>query len=108
MASERPNMRDKYGKLPGVNWGTAVIDSEDQIDPNKTYRTRRGYRVTNLRIKLHVSAGQEATFPVKGTVIVQEASPGKEELSTYHIWTLDGRSHVVGDDDKDDLVPDDT
>lgn len=103
----RPNMREKYGKLAGVNWGTAVIDREDWIDPKKKYRTRRGYRVTGLHIQLHASTGQEVTFPVKGSIIVREAAPGKEELTTYFIWTLDGRSHVVGHSDQDDLVPDD-
>jgi hypothetical protein len=99
------DMREKYGKRAGVNWGTAVVDRNDWIDPAREYRTRRGHRVIGLRIALHASTGQEVTFPVKGTVIVQEAAPGKRELSTYAIWTLDGRSSVVGGSNKEDLVP---
>jgi hypothetical protein len=102
-----PNMREKYGKREGVNWGTAVIDREDWIDPSKKYRTRRkGYRVIGLQIILHASTGQEVTFPVKGTIVVREDTPEKEGLTTYAIWTLDGRSSVVGDSDADDLVLD--
>lgn len=100
------NMREKYGKREGVNWGTAVIDKEDWIDPTRKYRTRRGHRVIDLQITLKSSTGQEVTFPVKGTVIVQEAAPGKRELTTYMIWTLDGRSSVVGSSDEEDLVLD--
>lgn len=100
------NMREKYGKLKGLNWGTSVIDRADWIDPAKKYRTRSGYRVTDLQLALRASTGEEVTYPVKGTVIVEEAIRDKKALAANYVWTLDGRSSVVKDSDQNDLVPD--
>jgi hypothetical protein len=83
-----------------LNWGTTVTPPEKRIDPSKTYRTRSGKRVLNLEIVLHNSVGNEVTFPVKGTIITCE----KPLRTAYGIWTLDGRSSVLVDITKLDLV----
>ena len=75
------------------SWGSDIIPKEKWIDPTKTYETRNGKRVEYLQIVLHNSCGNEVTYPVKGTIVLQEAP-----LRTrYALWTLDGRGNVLPD-----------
>ena len=74
----------------GKNWGSDVIPQEKWIDPSKTH-TCGGKRVIGLKIELYNSAGQEVTYPVKGSVVVRE----KPLKLSFRIWSLDGREDVV-------------
>jgi acyl-coenzyme A synthetase/AMP-(fatty) acid ligase len=76
--------------LSGKNWGTDVIPQERWIDPSKPY-TCGGKRVIGLKVDLYNSAGQEVTYPVKGSVVVRE----KPLKLCFRIWSLDGRADVV-------------
>lgn len=89
------DMREKYGSRPGPNWGTQVIDPQDRIDITKPHRTRSGKRVIGLECQLHNSTGDEVTFPIKGTIVVREATTRTPASLRYSIWTLDGRSGVT-------------
>lgn len=71
------------------------------IDPKKKYRTRDGKRVINIHIEKYNSAGEEVTYPVKGTIIVRE----KPFKTDYAIWSPEGISDVVwGNHSERDLV----
>jgi len=60
------------------------------IDLTKTY-TCGGKRVLGLQIVRYNSAGNEVTYPVKGSVVICE-KPFKTE---YRIWSIDGIADVV-------------
>ena len=60
------------------------------IDVTKKY-TCGGKQVFGLRIETHNSAGSVVTYPVKGSVLVQE----KPRRVEYRIWSIDGVSEVV-------------
>jgi hypothetical protein len=84
------------------NWGTDIIPKKFWIDPNKNYITKSGLNVVNIKIILTNSNGNEATYPVKGTILTKN---GNELTSEYAIWSLDGRSDVVkGNNSNNDLV----
>ena len=70
------------------SWGSDVIPEEQWIDPSCEY-TYDGYPVENLRIELYNSAGNEVTYPVKGTI--RFGTRKKKNM----IWSLDGREDVV-------------
>lgn len=61
------------------------------VEVEKTYQTRSGLRVINLKNVPYNSAGRLVTYPIKGTVIVRE-KPLKTE---YRIWSSRGVSDVV-------------
>ena len=61
------------------------------IDITKTYKTKNGHRVINLHYVPLNSVGDKVTYPIKGTVILNE-SPYK---TTYQIWAEDGSFDVV-------------
>ena len=88
----------KFRALLGRNWGSDITPPEFVIDPEKTYLCN-GKQVIGLSIELYNSCGREVTFPVKGTVVLR-AKPYKTE---YRIWTLDGRSSCMMENDKFDL-----
>lgn len=85
-------MKDLQSSPSGVGWGTTNIPKEDWIDLDKSYKTRGGKRVEGLQIVLHNSCGHEVTYPVKGTIVLQEKPKRKTE---YRIWSLDGKADVV-------------
>lgn len=68
----------------------------EKIDVTKTY-TCGGKRVIGLQIVMRNSAGNEVTYPVKGSVVVRE----KPLKLDYRIWSIEGKADVVwgkGDD----------
>ncbi len=84
-------MKDLQSSPKGVGWGTTNIPKKKWIDVTKTYKTRDGKTVENLQIVLHNSCGNEVTYPIKGTIVIQ-TKPRKTE---YALWSLDGRADVV-------------
>jgi hypothetical protein len=92
----KPEHWDDPTQAP-LTWGTTVIPLSEWIDPAKSY-TCGGKKVVNIHIELYNSAGEEVTYPVKGTVIIRE----KPLKTAYRIWTLNGIGDVVwGGNDKD-------
>ena len=87
-------------KKTGKNWGTDTVPRELWIDPNKNYKTTSGKRVVNIYIVLENSCGNEATFPVKGTIVLSQ----KPWKASYGIWTLDGRASVLQQETPLDLI----
>ncbi len=85
-----------------VNWGTQNIPETLWIKPEQQYRTREGYRVIGLEVKLHNSTGHEVTYPVKGAITKERQGSGPR----YSIWSLDGRANVLANKGhRDDLIP---
>jgi hypothetical protein len=78
-----------------VSWGTTNTPEKDRIDPAAKYKTRDGRDVEGLHIVLANSAGNEATFPVKGSIVVKGKKP------VFEIWTLDGRNSLFALTDLD-------
>jgi len=66
-----------------------------KIDLSKKYRTRDGRRVELHDIVLENSCGQNVTYPVKGSIILQEKGDGKREKTRYTIWSIEGIEDVV-------------
>ena len=72
------------------NWGSEIIPKEEWINPAKNY-TSNGKKVIGISIKMTADGSdRECTFPVKGTVVINNR--GKLD---FNIWTLDGRHNVV-------------
>lgn len=84
------NVMSEPARLIKKGWGSDEIPKEKWINPSKRY-TCNGKRVVFLSVKLHNDAGDEVTYPVRGTVIVRE----KPLKTSYRIWSLDGRADVV-------------
>ena len=59
------------------------------------YKTRCGYKVVVSDIKLKNDAGDDVTFPVKGSIYFP--TKGNKEKASYTIWQLDGKHNVFGD-----------
>lgn len=72
------------------SWGTDIISKDKWIDKNKQY-TYNGKRVIIHDIVLYNSCGNEVTYPVKCTVIMNE----KPRKTKFKIFSLDGREDVV-------------
>ena len=87
------------------NWGTEVTPKSEWVDVvaaengTKTYRTRGGKRIIGLCMVLNNQQGQEVTFPIKGSVVLNE-NPKRTE---YNVWTLAGKHGLFGDS-KFDIV----
>jgi hypothetical protein len=75
------------------------------INMDKTYTTRDGREVIIHEVKMHNSAGEIVSFPVKGTII--EVLPSGRRRRTFSIWSLEGRARPLHEHDSDivDLIP---
>ena len=61
------------------------------IDINKPVQTKSGKRVVALSRIPFNSAGNKVTFPIKGTIVVNE----KPLRTVFNIWTDDGINDPV-------------
>jgi len=86
------------------NWGKEVIPERFWINPSKTYKTRYGYKVSNIHVVI-TNDKNEVTYPIKATIHIPSLN-GKGEKLEYHIWTLDGRSNINNSKDDLNLVED--
>jgi hypothetical protein len=78
---------------------------KEEIDLKKKYKTRDGHKVELHNIVLENSCGRLVTYPVKGTIILQEKGKGKREKTRYTIWSIYGIEDVVwGNNSEWDLI----
>ena len=68
------------------NWATP-----DELSLPSELKTVNGKRVIDVRYEPRNSTGAKVTYPIKGSIVVQE-KPFKTE---YAIWSADGRIDVV-------------
>ena len=71
-----------------------------KVKMDKHYKTINGRTVIILEIRTHNSAGKEVTYPVKGTIILQD----KPLKTRYEIWSINGFIDVVNPGRECDLV----
>jgi hypothetical protein len=93
-ALEKAGMALQVERDPMPDWKKVPIS----IDPSKTYKTRDGRRVVNVRIVETNGYGECVTYPVKGSILQK---PPKHPI--YTVWTADGH-HILGKDSPFDLV----
>jgi hypothetical protein len=67
------------------------------IDINKPVQTKSGKRVINLQYVPLNSAGNEVTFPIKGTIVLRE----KPYKTTFNVWTKNGINEPVWNSNSD-------
>ncbi len=68
-------------------------------DTTRKYHTRDGREVVLHEVVTHNSAGEEVTFPIKGTII--ETLPSGRKKSAFEIWQMNGMNMVFGPTPKD-------